>query len=733
MPAPSSTLELLYTFAGFFILSNVFAVSSAIWFFPLDLMRISGFEVAVLCFLSPGLCSLGWIQKQCTRFYPFLLLLATAGPASFFAPTLALRLGLVSFAASTSLLAACGMLARQGSSGSLAAKGLSQGLLVLLVTRTACYSLNPLNLGAAPALVFTVLSAALALILMILDPQRRENLKSKALNEAHDHTAVSEGHHASSTTTEPTSTSRKTTPEPLPNSHQFPSRFSLGLALGSALFLIHTLAGDASVLARYTGLTAIPPLYASLLSCLCVAAGLARPVLQSLSIPRLILVALLVMSVQLAPPSSAFVAGLILLSNLSVLFHKYLHALSLLPPGGAALFLAMATYTALVFASVWTVAYNFVPYGELLRESTHLVFAVAAMLLILPASMLNQREPTPSATPQTKESSVDSSPRNRKAPQRPGILVIQVVTAVLVVIVALRIAAAVPVAPTLRNQKDSRLFSATIWTVHFGFDNRGWPNTLPARDFVRNFDSDIVGLLETDLSRPYLGSPDMVAMMAETLGYYSDYGPPTRDHTWGCALLSRFPILHTTHHLLPSPHGELAPALAATLDVAGTNVTVVVTHMGNEGDVLDRELQTKALGEILSNASGPAIFLGYMSGKPYTPNYRHLIEVGRMQDIEPLDRSRFCEFIFFRDLEKLTYCRISRGKLSDTEAQMAVFRLPVGPARSASKRTIGTAGIPDTHRCPAVFGEFGSGHVGEAGHRYHMATPVHYTYTDRES
>lgn len=43
---------------------------------------------------------------------------------------------------------------------------------------------------------------------------------------------------------------------------------------------------------------------------------------------------------------------------------------------------------------------------------------------------------------------------------------------------------------------------------------------------------------------------------------------------------AQFPIINSTHHLLPSPHGELAPAIEAILDVYGTEVTVVVSHNG---------------------------------------------------------------------------------------------------------------------------------------------------------
>jgi endonuclease/exonuclease/phosphatase family metal-dependent hydrolase len=72
--------------------------------------------------------------------------------------------------------------------------------------------------------------------------------------------------------------------------------------------------------------------------------------------------------------------------------------------------------------------------------------------------------------------------------------------------------------------------------------------------------------------------------LGEELGMYADYGPATKTHTWGCAMLSKFPILQSTHHLLPSPDGELACAISATLDVWGSPVDVIISHNGQEQD-----------------------------------------------------------------------------------------------------------------------------------------------------
>lgn len=45
--------------------------------------------------------------------------------------------------------------------------------------------------------------------------------------------------------------------------------------------------------------------------------------------------------------------------------------------------------------------------------------------------------------------------------------------------------------------------------------------------------ADVVGLLETDAAKPFLGNYDMAMYLSEVLGMYTDYGPGPRHHTWG--------------------------------------------------------------------------------------------------------------------------------------------------------------------------------------------------------
>ena len=312
-------------------------------------------------------------------------------------------------------------------------------------------------------------------------------------------------------------------------------------------------------------------------------------------------------------------------------------------------------------ASVWIVAYAFVPGGPLLRERTDIVLGTSYLSIL--AGVLNYNLRREEFT-KIKFSSCK---------------IFKQTLTIITILLALSISIFIkryPSEPFKPYNEESQSFTAGIWCVHFGLDNDMWSSETRMRDLIRDAEIDIIGLLESDTQRLIGGNRDFTQTIAEDLGMYVDYGPGPNKHTWGAALLSKFPIIESTHHLLPSPVGELAPAIHATLDIYGELVDVVVFHSGQEEDVEDRRLQSLGIQEIMGNSSRPLILLSYLVTEPLQGNYNtYVSEKSRVYDIDNTDWDRWCEYILFRDLRKVAYARISRSTITDTELQIAKFKL----------------------------------------------------------
>ncbi|KIL67488.1 hypothetical protein M378DRAFT_185572 [Amanita muscaria Koide BX008] len=379
---------------------------------------------------------------------------------------------------------------------------------------------------------------------------------------------------------------------------------------------------------------------------------------------------------------------------------------------------AMLIYCFLHVAWVFTVAYAFVPGGTYFRERTDLML-IAHLLMLMPAFI--------------------SSGSNRPSlPQKlPGWVTtltkrfLALVTLLSVLITLYRWPPmAVPARP------GPRIVNAGIWTVHFGFNNVGRDSQEGMKTLIQDMQLDIVGLLETDLQRPSFGQRDLTRVIVEELGYNVDIGPGPNSHTWGAVLLSKFPIINSTHHLLPSPHGELAPAIEAVLDIYGTEVVVIVSHNGQEETPLDRELQGKELGRIMAAAHPrPTIFLGYVVTKPHAERpapYKYLVDDGLVHDIDKDDMDRWCEYILYRGLYRTAYARVSRGIITDTEMQIGQFVLPrhghrvTDESEAARYTRVQKEQLSADHWFPSEYFRTGE-RGGKNGHFYHVFdSPLYY-------
>ena len=316
-------------------------------------------------------------------------------------------------------------------------------------------------------------------------------------------------------------------------------------------------------------------------------------------------------------------------------------------------------YMFLILFHVWVVAYAFVPGGPLVRE--HNDWVVITTMLAIGAGVFSASVSN-SSSPRNKP----INPMGRR--QRSYYIYVLAALQLLSISVAyLRF----PANDYTPYHKDEKVLTAGIWTVHFGLDNDMWSSEQRMRQVIEELEIDVIGFLESDNQRIIMGNRDITQVLSEDLGMYADFGPGPNKHTWGSSLLSKFPIVNSTHHLLPSPVGELAPAIHATLDVYNELVDVVVFHSGQEEDPEDRRLQTEYLSKLMGESPRPLILLSYLVTKPLEGNYNtYVSELTGMKDIDPTDWDRWCEYILYKKLKRTGYARVSRDSITDTEIQV---------------------------------------------------------------
>lgn len=320
-------------------------------------------------------------------------------------------------------------------------------------------------------------------------------------------------------------------------------------------------------------------------------------------------------------------------------------------------------YNIMVLAHVWIVAYAFVPGGPIMREHTD--YVMTATMVLIGAGLY--------AAPKTRRPLDARKKAQRHIPNQKSFYY----TFILVALELLAMSVAYLRFPTndyTPYHPEEKSLSAGIWTIHFSLDNDMWSSEHRMRDLIKEMEVDVIGLLESDLQRIIMGNRDSTQFLAEDLGMYVDYGPGPNKHTWGAALLSKFPIVNSTHHLLPSPVGELAPAIHATLDAYGEFIDVIVFHSGQEEDPEDRRLQSEYLAKLMKDSPRPLILLSYLVTPPGEGNYNTYVgDKSGMRDIDPSDWDRWCEYILYKGLRRSGYARVSRSTITDTELQVGAI------------------------------------------------------------
>eukprot|EP01133_Synstelium_polycarpum_P014910 gene14910-17630_t len=342
----------------------------------------------------------------------------------------------------------------------------------------------------------------------------------------------------------------------------------------------------------------------------------------------------------------------------------------------------MLTYTVLLFWSIYVVSYKFVPWylGSTLLRERHQTLVLACIFSAGIGAINFQSRP--------------SSPKKevRGTSTFPSREVFYIIFGLLIGLFLFSVNRNLshPTHASVAGHHYERITNSThleniapkeiksmIWTIHFGYDNYGRNSFSNITSAIRDHGVNVIGLLESDLSRVMTANRDLVEWLASELHMHSDFGPAPSENTWGCALLTIFPIISSKHVILPSPEGELACLIDAVINVDDTPVNIIVTHFGNTEDKLDRELQAQGAAQIIKDNDMPTVFLSYITDKMSGPNYKQLRDSG-LQDTTNV--GRYCEYIFYKDLEKTHFERWPCGEISDTEGQIAHFK----PIKAAS-------------------------------------------------
>ncbi|KAJ3021723.1 hypothetical protein HKX48_007892 [Thoreauomyces humboldtii] len=710
--------HLAETYLGFVFWSMTTSLGLTIWYFPLWNMGMSGFEAFLFTSLSPALLAIPPIRRFVFRSSAILHLFSLVGLMAYRLEDPVLRLSAVGTGVGLSFLAWVSALVDvDGISSDLVqpcswkpSLSLLLGLILSSIAKVTAYSNNPVWPTMNPSNGgFNDLGAGLGVLAcMQIFFRSVAEARTAPIHNGHVETLKENAVHVQE--------SRRGGVWP-----------AAALGLGALLFSLHSMLTDSGIICLWATEgypnPGPPPLLGGVAVLLVMGAGLlasqhmrfATSSFWWLAGTAGVMALYFLPRVSVFGRAAGFFGGLVYAGYIMSLAPALLQQLAFYPVGRT-MTVGLITYNVLQLAHVWVVAYAFVPGGPLARERTHFVVAATQFLLLLGAVTAR----TSLTAAETREPPVAAHKSRTHAYQRAG-STLMVLYAILAVAVGARLSLRKIPVP---YHADDQVMTMGIWTVHFGLDDQLYSSHERMASVIRELELDVIGLLETDTYRIIMGNRDLTQYLGETLGMYVDYGPSPTKHTWGCSMLSKFPILKSEHLMLPSPVGELACAIHATLDVFGKEVDVIVSHNGQEEDPLDRELQTRTLADIMKKTSpNPFVFLGYVVTHPGLAHdlYRRLVVDGDMQDVDTTDWDRWCQYIMFRGLDRVGYARVSHGQITDTEIQTAKFTFMKDPPvdGSTSKlRRIEEEHVPEAQKYPEQFAG-----DGVRGHRFHCNTP----------
>ncbi|MFX0210405.1 MAG: endonuclease/exonuclease/phosphatase family protein [Candidatus Hodarchaeota archaeon] len=330
-------------------------------------------------------------------------------------------------------------------------------------------------------------------------------------------------------------------------------------------------------------------------------------------------------------------------------------------PPGRTLFFGSLVYLILLFGSVFTVTYDYVPGGWLFRESEEPLLLLSILFMILATKTPFHGIPS----------------FHFILPRRAVLIAFGIIILVgMVGATTFRISL-----DQLRSYPEPLALSVMSYNIQQGFDVDGNVNFNEISKVIRSANVSIIGLQETDTLRVSSANRDVVEWLAEDLDMYSYAGPETRDSTFGNALLSTYNI-QSTRAIILSSEGELAILLVTKIKVNNEDINILVAHFGENEE--DRSAQADETAEIIQSLTGAIILLGDFNSEPNSTQIQTILDTGMNDSYVDANNGQHVpttrqtdkvtiDFVFYRGLTVLSADVIDESDASDHNPVIATF------------------------------------------------------------
>jgi endonuclease/exonuclease/phosphatase family metal-dependent hydrolase len=317
--------------------------------------------------------------------------------------------------------------------------------------------------------------------------------------------------------------------------------------------------------------------------------------------------------------------------------------------------LASLFFLIMIFAHVFTTVYDYIDIiGPLFRDMYWFVYLIVGLSACFPVILVKKGIFT------FKKPVID--------------LQSKIISIVVAFVAILALTGAYVFTPIPITPETTTSITVMTYNIQQGYNEDGIKNLDGQLELIRSINPDIIGLQESDTTRIAGGNTDVVRYFAINLRMHSYYGPKTVTGTFGIALLSKYPIKNPKTFFMYSK-GEQTATIEAQIQVGTTLFNVYVTHLGNDGPLIQQE----AIVEEVKGKNN-VVLVGDFNFRPNTLQYNlttltlndswfysSAVDIVYLDDLE-YNISRRIDHIFVSPGTTVSECHYIVSKESDHPA-----------------------------------------------------------------